>query len=123
MLPAQDLQKLQAEIETLKARVTILEHKLAEKKDSTISKANEHKQCIATTTAGNQCSRDADPGSNYCWQHKKIYEPTTSSSEATSTSSSNKSSTTSSGRDIQTGPRGGKYYINSSGKKVYVKEK
>lgn len=123
-LSAQDFQKLQAEIEALKARVTLLEQKLSEKKDSTVSKPNEHKQCIATTTAGNQCSRNADPGSDYCWQHKKIYEPTTSSSVSTSTSSSTKpSSTTSSGREIKTGPRGGQYYINSSGKKVYVKKK
>ncbi len=124
MLPAQDFQKLQAEIESLKARVTVLEQKLAEKKDSIVSQSNDNKRCIATTTAGYQCSRNADPGSDYCWQHKKIYEPTTSSSVSTSTSTNNKSSyTTSSGREIKTGPRGGQYYINSSGKKVYVKKK
>lgn len=123
-ISAQDLQKLQAEIEALKVRVTLLEQKLSEKKDSTVSKPNEHKQCIATTTAGYQCSRNADPGSDYCWQHKKIYEPTTSSSVSNSTSTNTKSSsTTSSGREIKTGPRGGQYYINSSGKKVYVKKK
>lgn len=127
MLPAQDLQKLQAEIESLKARVTMLEQKLAGSVDTTSivkTTSTESKRCIATTTAGYQCSRNADPGSDYCWQHKKIYEPTTSSSVSTSTSSSTKSSsTTSSGRVIQTGPRGGQYYINSSGKKVYVKKK
>lgn len=38
-----------------------------------------------------------------------------------STTSSSSKSTTPSGRTIYTGPRGGKYYINSSGKKVYIK--
>jgi len=33
------------------------------------------------------------------------------------------STSSSSGRVIHTGPRGGKYYINSKGKKVYVKKK
>jgi hypothetical protein len=37
---------------------------------------------------------------------------------ATSTGSS-----AGSGHDIQTGPRGGKYYINSNGNKTYVKKK
>lgn len=28
-------------------------------------------QCTATTKKGKQCSRQAEPGSAYCWQHKK----------------------------------------------------
>jgi len=61
-------------------------------------------------------------------QHKKIYEPTTSSSvnsssSNASTKSSTNTSTTSSGRTIYTGPRGGKYYINSNGNKTYLKKK
>lgn len=28
-------------------------------------------RCIATTKKGTQCKRNAEPGSNYCWQHKK----------------------------------------------------
>ena len=28
-------------------------------------------QCAATTKKGKQCSRQAEPGSAYCWQHKK----------------------------------------------------
>lgn len=28
------------------------------------------KRCAATTKKGKRCSRNAEPGSNYCWQHK-----------------------------------------------------
>jgi hypothetical protein len=35
----------------------------------------------------------------------------------------NSTKTTTSGKTIMTGPRGGQYYINSQGKKVYVKRK
>jgi|ERR1035437_4785609 hypothetical protein len=35
----------------------------------------------------------------------------------------NSTKTTTSGKTIMTGPRGGQYYINSQGKKVYVKKK
>ena len=28
-------------------------------------------QCAATTKKGERCKRNADPGSIYCWQHKK----------------------------------------------------
>lgn len=76
---------------------------------------NESHQCKATTAAGNQCSRNADPGSDYCWQHKKKYE---SSGSSPSGSDGNEGYN---GHTIQTGPRGGKYYINSKGKKVYIK--
>ena len=27
-------------------------------------------ECQATTGKGTRCSRKAEPGSNYCWQHK-----------------------------------------------------
>ena len=39
-------------------------------KDSTSS----GKRCKAITKAGTQCKRMAEPGSDYCWQHKQIYE-------------------------------------------------
>lgn len=77
-------------------------------------------RCQAITAKGTQCSRMADPGSNYCWQHKSTYEPGSSSSTPSSVKSSN---TISSGKTIYTGPRGGKYYINSHGNKTYVKKK
>jgi len=72
-------------------------------------------RCQAITAKGTQCSRNADPGSQYCWQHKSTYEPNKKSSGISSGSSS------SSGRTIYTGPRGGKYYINSHGNKTYIK--
>ena len=65
------------------------------------------KQCAAITKAGTRCSRTAEAGSDYCWQHKK--------------SNSSSSSTYNSGHVWHTGPRGGQYYINSNGKKVYRK--
>jgi len=81
-------------------------------------------RCKAITAAGSQCSRNADAGSEYCWQHKNTYEPHSTPSNAVSTpksTGSSSSGSTGAGRVIQTGPRGGKYYINSKGNKVYVK--
>ena len=89
------------------------------------------RQCKAITKKGTRCTRQAAPGSDYCWQHKgnssdnSIYqsnsEKTSSSQSSPSSASSSKNGTTSSGYQIYTGPRGGKYYINGSGKKVYVR--
>jgi len=73
-------------------------------------------QCKAITAAGKRCSRMAQLGSDYCWQHNKTTITTTKSS---STSESNSSGS----RTIQTGPRGGQYYINSHGNKTYIKRK
>lgn len=66
-------------------------------------------RCQAITAAGTQCTRKAQPGSKYCWQHQNY-------GKSTSSSGSND-------RQIYTGPRGGQYYINSNGKKVYVRKK
>ncbi len=77
-------------------------------------------QCKAITSKGTQCSRKADAGSEYCWQHKSTYEPNSTPSKAVSPPTKS-SGTTGSGRTIYTGPRGGKYYINSKGNKTYVK--
>ncbi len=56
-----------------------------------------------------------------------IYTPPSSSQESFSSSPTQKvepsKETNSSDRTIMTGPRGGKYYINSKGKKVYIKKK
>jgi hypothetical protein len=74
------------------------------------------KRCKAITASGSQCTRNAQEGSDYCWQHIKNYEaPKTSSSPGNINSSGS--------HEIQTGPRGGKYYINSSGKKTYIRKK
>jgi hypothetical protein len=32
---------------------------------------SEYRQCIAITKKGTRCSRKAQPGSDYCWQHSK----------------------------------------------------
>ena len=66
-------------------------------------------RCQAITAAGTQCARKAQPGRKYCWQHQNYGKATSSSG--------------SSDRQILTGPRGGKYYINSNGKKVYIRKK
>lgn len=80
-------------------------------------------QCKAITSAGVPCSRKADPGSEYCWQHKKTYEPNSTPNNLGSPSNKSGSSggSTGSGKTIYTGPRGGKYYINSNGNKTYIK--
>lgn len=120
ILTAQDIQKLLNEIELLKARVEALEQIILSKHASfdTINKTNSStKRCIAITAAGTQCKRSADQESDYCWQHKTEYKSTKSQSTITNPT------TTSTGRTILTGPRGGKYYINSSGKKTYIKKK
>jgi micrococcal nuclease len=48
---------------------------------------------------------------------------TETSSVTSSVKSPSSSSSGSSDRTVMTGPRGGKYYINSKGKKVYIKKK
>ena len=74
-------------------------------------------RCKAITQSGKQCSRNAQQGSDYCWQHQKKADSINGQSET------DKSSNTSGNREIYTGPRGGKYYINSKGNKVYIKKK
>ena len=94
-------------------------------KPNTATSEGPRERCIAITAKGTQCTRLADPGSKYCWQHKATYEPrstTTTNNNKSSISSGASSGTTSSGRTIYTGPRGGKYYINSNGNKTYIKK-
>jgi hypothetical protein len=86
--------------------------KLREKLSSTSTTSS---QCIAITKKGTQCSRNAQEGSDFCWQHNK------NSSTIKSETKSNNSNPT--GRTIYTGPRGGKYYINKNGNKTYIKKK
>lgn len=107
---------LNQEIVSLKNKLSILNSKsvsnelntnIEDKDKSDIEK----KRCKAYTLKGTQCSRNAQPNSDYCWQHQ-------SKSNSYKNSSNRKSDKT-----IYTGPRGGKYYINSNGKKVYLREK
>lgn len=72
---------------------------------------DDSKQCIAITKKGSRCKRTAASGSLYCWQHQK--------KEVTGKSYSSDSGE----RTIYTGPRGGHYYYNSKGHKVYIKRK
>ena len=79
-------------------------------------------RCQAITAKGTQCSRNADPGSDYCWQHKSTYEPKSVKQSTYSTpSQSSDGGEYYHGHKVYTGPRGGKYYINSSGNKTYIK--
>lgn len=70
-------------------------------------------RCEAATQSGTRCTRNAEVGSLYCWQHQ----------QASSTLNSRATPTTPPERTILTGPRGGKYYINSKGKKTYIRKK
>jgi len=79
-------------------------------------KTFEKTQCKAITKSGTQCKRSAQSGSDFCWQHSGNKTSTVNKEKSTVTPSS-------SDRTIQTGPRGGQYYLNSSGKKVYIKKK
>lgn len=98
-------------------------NKIGAPADSTISTG----RCQATTQAGTQCKRNAQPGSKYCWQHQSyggssstVNQKSTTTTKSTGTSSG---STYSGGRTIMTGPKGGTYYINKNGNKTYVKKK
>ena len=68
-------------------------------------------RCEAITQKGTRCKRSAKDGSKYCWQHQNYQSKTSSSSYYNS------------GHIWHTGPRGGQYYINSKGNKVYRKRK
>jgi len=94
----------------------------SESKDSPTEKTDDRAtvgkaQCKAITAAGAQCKRSASEGSDYCWQHQG-YSGTKSTFKSSGSSSG---TSTGSGRTIQTGPRGGKYYINKNGNKTYIK--
>ena len=41
------------------------------KKASTSTKVTTVRRCAARTQKGTQCSRNASPGSSYCWQHSR----------------------------------------------------
>lgn len=78
--------------------------------------SSEQVQCKATTKSGEQCKRFTTNQNGLCWQHQETENSTPQ--KETSEIRTNTDS-----REIMTGPRGGKYYINSSGKKVYIKKK
>jgi colicin import membrane protein len=120
----QEIAELKELILSNQAQLTQLRSEIAANSSQTTKQTEEKTgggRCQAITAKGTQCTRQADPGSNYCWQHKSTYEPKSSEKKPVTTSSG--SSTSSSGRTIYTGPRGGQYYINSKGNKVYIKHK
>ena len=81
-------------------------------------------RCKAITQNGTQCSRNSKEDSDYCSQHSKIYSSGSqneSSNTEIATSNSTKKNYSGS-RKILTGPRGGKYYINSNGNKTYIRK-
>ena len=83
------------------------------KSNSSVQDNTTPKRCTAITAKGTQCSRNAQSGSEFCWQHVGSSDSKTI----------NKSSQPSGSSTIHTGPRGGQYRINSSGKKVYIPKK
>lgn len=68
------------------------------------------KYCKAITSGGKRCRRLHEPNILYCWQHKK---DSISIKDLPAPKQD---------RVIHTGPRGGRYYINSKGNKVYIKK-
>ncbi len=82
-------------------------------KSSVLTNKNENisNRCIAITKKGTRCKRMAQAGSQYCWQHQNNSSITQSYSNY------------SGDRTVYTGPRGGRYYYNSKGYKVYLKKK
>jgi colicin import membrane protein len=119
-----EIKKVRMNLTDAQKEIQQLKEQVKSKNESTIvvgspnqnktEKQQSEKRCMAITSTGNQCSRSVDEGSNYCWQHKKTYEPSKSNEDSKESNSN--------GNVIQTGPRGGKYYINSKGKKVYIKK-
>lgn len=115
----EELEKVKAQNEDLKVALNEAKQKAESSSTNSVysgtSNPSSNNQCLATTSKGTRCTRKPDSGSNYCWQHKTTYEPNKENVSTPSTTSG------SGGRTIYTGPRGGKYYINSKGKKTYIK--
>jgi hypothetical protein len=81
-------------------------------------------QCLGTTKKGARCKRTTSNPSGYCYQHinQSTITPTKSAIKDKKDTTITKTSTKSSDRIIYTGPRGGQYYYNDKGKKVYIKK-
>lgn len=97
-------------------------------------------QCKGITQKGARCKRMVSNSNGYCWQHQSqvTASVTTEKQKADTTTKKKNSSTTEkkvnssnkkqsgdtyNGHQVQTGPRGGRYYINSHGNKTYIKRK
>lgn len=77
-------------------------------------KLAESVQCKGVTKQGTRCKNKTYNTNGFCHLHQ---------SQAGSISNDKSTASKSSTPTILTGPRGGKYYINSNGKKVYIKRK
>ena len=119
-------------LSTMLSKNTILstnENNFLESSNNTIQKSSNpvigvKMRCKAITQKGTQCSRNAIGNSGYCSQHTKIYSSDSqnkrsNTEKATSTSNQNNYSGS---QKILTGPRGGKFYINSNGNKTYIRK-
>lgn len=91
--------------------------------DSVSTEPVMNNQCKAITVKGTRCKRTAEFGKSYCWQHRDQSEEPSEKSYKSSSSSEKSYNSSSSSYQILTGPRGGKYYINSHGNKTYIKRK
>ncbi len=97
--------------------------KIAPTQNSSASdNSQESGQCQAITKKGTQCSRIAQAGSKFCWQHQGS-TTTIERSNSTDTNTEIKSTPSAGDGTIHTGPRGGQYRISASGKKVYIRKK
>lgn len=86
----------------------------------------QHKQKTASERIGNSLFYTPNSSSNLTYPGNTFNTPKVNSSSTLPSQnfySSPKSSSGSIGRTTYTGPRGGTYYYNSSGKKTYVKNK
>ncbi|HAQ02375.1 hypothetical protein A2467_02280 [Candidatus Nomurabacteria bacterium RIFOXYC2_FULL_36_8] len=111
-------ESLRNENERLKLAISLNKPSDVPQPTSSEKSNSTNNQCKAITAKGTQCSRNAEAGSDYCWQHKSSQE-----TKSTVKSSSSSGSNSGSGRTIHTGSRGGQYYINKNGNKTYIKRK
>lgn len=97
-------------------------------------------QCKGVTKSGHQCKRTTTNANGYCYQHQEQVKPdaaanqsdkvATNQNKTPDTVAGVKNNTnikatgeTYNGHKVQTGPKGGKYYINKNGNKTYLKRK
>lgn len=110
---------------------TVSDTSQTKKQDTSVNttKAKQTVQCKGITKKNQQCKRMTSDSTGYCYQHIDQYpnEGKTSSSSTQQTKSTQSTAPTSTSgsynKTIQTGPRGGQYYINKNGNKTYIKKK
>lgn len=100
-----------SQLDSLKAYRLSLPSKESSPQTTATTQTNRSGQCAAITKKGTRCSRSVQAGSNYCWQHQD------------NKSGNSVSDGYNGGQIWHTGPRGGQYYINSKGNKVYKKKR